>query len=87
MNLIDDKAFCLPHRDPGNQWALEMAKFNLVNKYLVVGVTEEMADFVAILEATLPRFFAGATELYNSGMAVAVLYSQILFWGLNFGLH
>lgn len=44
-----------------------MAKFNLANKYLVVGVTEEMGDFVALLEAALPRFFAGATELYNSG--------------------
>jgi heparan sulfate 2-O-sulfotransferase HS2ST1 len=52
---------------PGNRWALEQAKQNLINNYLVVGVTEELGDFVAVLEATLPRFFAGATELYNSG--------------------
>ena len=54
-------------RVPGNRWALDTAKYNLVNNYLVVGLTEEMSDFVAVLEAALPRFFAGATELYNSG--------------------
>ncbi|XP_036354474.1 heparan sulfate 2-O-sulfotransferase 1-like [Octopus sinensis] len=52
---------------PGYRWALEQAKYNLVNNYLVVGVTEELGDFVAILEATLPRFFKGAVDLYNSG--------------------
>ncbi|GAB1597639.1 heparan sulfate 2-O-sulfotransferase 1-like [Argonauta hians] len=52
---------------PGYRWALEQAKYNLVNNYLVVGITEELGDFVAILEATLPRFFKGAVDLYNSG--------------------
>lgn len=52
---------------PGNQWALEMAKFNLVNNYLLVGVTEHMGDFIAVIEALLPRFFSGALDLYNSG--------------------
>ena len=54
-------------REAGSSWALDMAKFNLVNNYLIVGVTEELGDFVAVLEATLPQFFTGATELYNSG--------------------
>ena len=54
-------------RNPGSEWALEMAKHNLANNYLVVGITEELADFVAILEATLPRYFTGALELYNTG--------------------
>ena len=54
-------------RIPGNAWALDMAKHNLVYHYLVVGVTEEMGDFIAVLEASLPRFFRGATDLYNSG--------------------
>ena len=54
-------------RRPGNEWALQMAKHNLVKHYLVVGITEQLGDFVAVLEAALPRFFAGATELYQSG--------------------
>lgn len=55
----------------GSQWALEQAKYNLVNEYMLVGVTEELEDFVMMLEAALPRFFKGATELYKTG-AVAL---------------
>ncbi|KAJ8011381.1 hypothetical protein DPEC_G00057570 [Dallia pectoralis] len=51
----------------GSHWALEQAKFNLVNEYLLVGVTEELEDFVMMLEAALPRFFRGAAELYKTG--------------------
>ncbi|KAJ8357408.1 hypothetical protein SKAU_G00202020 [Synaphobranchus kaupii] len=51
----------------GSQWALEQAKYNLVNEYLLVGVTEELEDFVMMLEAALPRYFRGATELYRTG--------------------
>ena len=54
-------------RIPGNKWALEQAKRNLVNNYFVVGVTEELEDFVAVLEASLPRFFKGATEYFSLG--------------------
>jgi heparan sulfate 2-O-sulfotransferase HS2ST1 len=58
-------AFC---REPGNKWALEMAKENVLRHYLVVGVTEELHDFVAVLEAVLPRFFTGAVKLFEQGM-------------------
>ncbi|XP_005919847.1 heparan sulfate 2-O-sulfotransferase 1 [Haplochromis burtoni] len=51
----------------GSRWALEQAKYNLVNEYLLVGVTEELEDFIMILEAALPRFFKGATDLYRTG--------------------
>ncbi|KAL6471645.1 hypothetical protein MHYP_G00202950 [Metynnis hypsauchen] len=51
----------------GSHWALEQAKYNLVNEYMLVGVTEELEDFVMMLEAALPRFFKGATELYRTG--------------------
>uniref|UniRef100_A0A8C1PHZ3 Heparan sulfate 2-O-sulfotransferase 1 n=2 Tax=Cyprinus carpio TaxID=7962 RepID=A0A8C1PHZ3_CYPCA len=51
----------------GSRWALEQAKYNLVNEYLLVGVTEELEDFIMMLEAALPRFFRGATELYRTG--------------------
>ncbi|CAH0726315.1 unnamed protein product, partial [Brenthis ino] len=49
---------------PGSAWALQQAKHNLVNHYLVVGVTEEMLDFISVLEASLPRLFKGATDHY-----------------------
>lgn len=52
---------------PGNKWALEQAKRNLVEKYLLVGITEEMGNFVAVLEVVLPRIFKGATKLFNEG--------------------
>ncbi|XP_014677747.1 PREDICTED: heparan sulfate 2-O-sulfotransferase 1-like [Priapulus caudatus] len=53
--------------EPGNPWALQQAKHNLVNNYFLVGLTEELGDFVSILEVSLPRFFKGAQELYTSG--------------------
>lgn len=55
-------------REPGNKWALEMAKENVLRHYLLVGVTEELGDFVAVLEAVLPRFFRGAVKLFQEGM-------------------
>ncbi|CAN9500815.1 unnamed protein product [Ophioblennius macclurei] len=51
----------------GSRWALEQAKYNLMNHYLLVGVTEELEDFIMVLEAALPRFFKGATELFRTG--------------------
>ncbi|XP_042696466.2 heparan sulfate 2-O-sulfotransferase 1 isoform X1 [Chrysemys picta bellii] len=51
----------------GSRWALEQAKYNLINEFFLVGVTEELEDFIMLLEATLPRFFRGATELYRTG--------------------
>ncbi|XP_018496506.2 heparan sulfate 2-O-sulfotransferase 1 [Galendromus occidentalis] len=52
---------------PGSRWALEQAKMNLINKYLLVGTTEQLQDFVDILEVVLPRFFRGASQLFHSG--------------------
>lgn len=52
---------------PGNEWALQQAKHNLVQHYLLVGVTEELQDFVTLLESALPRFFQGASELFSTG--------------------
>lgn len=55
-------------RNVGSRWALEQAKYNLINEYFLVGVTEELEDFIMLLEAALPRFFRGATELYRTGI-------------------
>ena len=55
-------------REPGSAWALEKAKENLVHNYLVVGVTERLTEFVAVMEVVLPRFFKGATKRFILGM-------------------
>lgn len=52
---------------PGNRWALEQAKINLLSKYLLVGVTEQLQDFVDVLDVVLPRFFKGASKHFQSG--------------------
>jgi len=41
--------------EPGSIWALDQAKRNLVNEYFLVGVTEQMYEFVDLLERSLPR--------------------------------
>lgn len=58
----------------GSRWALEQAKYNLINEYFLVGVTEELEDFIMLLEAALPRFFRGATELYRTGIEMVDFY-------------
>ena len=45
---------------------MEQAKFNLVNKYFLVGLTEELETFVDLMELSLPRFFKGAGALFRS---------------------
>ncbi|XP_022910986.1 heparin sulfate O-sulfotransferase [Onthophagus taurus] len=50
---------------PGNKWALQEAKKNLINNYLLVGVTEDIESFINILELTIPRLFIGAMDYFN----------------------
>ena len=64
--------FC---REIGNKWALEQAKRNLDKHYLLVGVTEELENFIQVLEAILPRFFKGAYDLF--------IHSKHLLLNLN----
>lgn len=56
------EAFC---RKP-SQLALRQAKINVMLNYLVVGVTEELQDFLSVLEKLLPDFFTGVLELYKA---------------------
>ncbi|KRY28362.1 Heparan sulfate 2-O-sulfotransferase 1 [Trichinella spiralis] len=62
--------FCGHHADcwiPGNVWALERAKNTLLDHYMLVGVSEELQDFVELLELIFPDFFSGATVIYSQG--------------------
>ena len=61
FNLLQVPWFCGHFRrcwdPPGNRWALEQAKFNLANKYFLVGLTEDLETFIDLMEMSLPRFF------------------------------
>ncbi|UYV67273.1 HS2ST1 [Cordylochernes scorpioides] len=56
----------------GSRWALEQAKHNLEHHYLLVGLTEQLTEFIALLEAALPRFFSGATQHFLKGIWCSV---------------
>ncbi|XP_053737117.1 uronyl 2-sulfotransferase a isoform X1 [Synchiropus splendidus] len=60
--------FCGQHpqcREPGT-WALERAKQNVVENYLLVGILEELEDVLLLLERLLPHYFTGVLEIYKS---------------------
>ncbi|XP_031567452.1 uronyl 2-sulfotransferase-like [Actinia tenebrosa] len=46
--------------------ALRQAITNVETKYLVVGVLEEVNDFIKVLEKLLPQFFRGAYEAWKN---------------------
>ncbi|XP_055683762.1 heparin sulfate O-sulfotransferase [Lutzomyia longipalpis] len=50
--------------EPGNTWALAQAKRNLVQEYFLVGLTEQMEEFISLLESALPRIFRGSLDHY-----------------------
>ncbi|MFH4973725.1 hypothetical protein AB6A40_000434 [Gnathostoma spinigerum] len=61
--------FCGTHHfcsEVGSERALAVAKQNLVNHYLVVGLTEKLREFIEVLEKVLPKFFNGALKHFDS---------------------
>uniref|UniRef100_A0AAV2KG76 Uronyl 2-sulfotransferase n=1 Tax=Knipowitschia caucasica TaxID=637954 RepID=A0AAV2KG76_KNICA len=59
--------FCGQHpkcREPG-VWALEKAKQNVMENYLLVGILEELEDVLLLLERLLPQYFSGAVDIYK----------------------
>ena len=54
------------HRDAGQNNALQVAKRNVARYYKVVGITEEMESFFALLEYNYPDLFQGAVEVYRN---------------------
>lgn len=67
ITCVHIKCYVFFSRIPGSEWALGQAKRNLAEHYLLVGVTEELQDFIALLEAALPQYFRGATSLFIEG--------------------
>ncbi|XP_056333552.1 uronyl 2-sulfotransferase [Danio aesculapii] len=60
--------FCGQHpqcREPG-LWALETAKQNVLDHYLLVGVLEELEDVLLLLERLMPHFFSDVLNIYRS---------------------
>lgn len=55
----------LPTREPG-VWALERAKQNVLENYLLVGILEELEDVLLLLERLLPHYFTGVLNIYKS---------------------
>ncbi|KAG7465681.1 hypothetical protein MATL_G00156210 [Megalops atlanticus] len=60
--------FCGQHpqcREPG-EWALQRAKQNVLESYLLVGILEELEDVLLLLERLLPHFFSDVLSIYKS---------------------
>ncbi|VDM51708.1 unnamed protein product [Angiostrongylus costaricensis] len=50
----------------GSKAALDQAKKNLIDKYLIVGISEQIRDFIALLDRLVPRFFKGALMHFDN---------------------
>ena len=68
------------------------AKRNLAEKYLVVGVTEDLESFIEIVEWLLPKVFRGAASLYkqegsrgNVSLYFFLLIAVFVFSPSNYG--
>ena len=46
-------------------YALQMAKINVQNEYLVVGYLENLSGFLKVLETQLSSWFTGSLQLFN----------------------
>ncbi|XP_078698067.1 uncharacterized protein LOC144925793 isoform X1 [Branchiostoma floridae x Branchiostoma belcheri] len=63
-------------REP-SRWALEKAKDNVLDKFLVVGILEEFNDTLRVFEHLLPNFFKGAMSVWeNPPQWVRQLYNS-----------
>ena len=78
-------SYILFSREVNSEWALEEAKRNVLTKYFLVGVTEQINDFVMVLEANLPTLFKGLTKRLEEGdfMLICVfsmVYAAVIFY-------
>jgi len=51
--------------EPGSQWALDRAKQNVLEHYFLVGTTENLSQFVEVLENEIPAIFEGSYEKFQ----------------------
>ena len=49
-----------------NETALHYAKLNVKNKYLAVGLVEDMESSLKLFEHVLPSYFSNSTQFYKS---------------------
>ncbi|CAH1730987.1 heparan sulfate 2-O-sulfotransferase 1 [Aphis gossypii] len=51
---------------PGSEWALQQAKRNVLEKYTLVGITEQMGEYLQMLELVIPGgMFRNASEHFK----------------------
>ena len=62
----------------GGKLALQLAKYNIENYYSVVGVTSHLNLTMAVLEAYLPRFFSGLTNVYGRYKLGNHIYAKVI---------
>lgn len=58
-HFVTVKTALLLYRKPGTQ-SLALAKKNVEKYYLLVGTTDQLPEFFAVLEKILPKYFKGA---------------------------
>ncbi|KAL0164737.1 hypothetical protein M9458_040490, partial [Cirrhinus mrigala] len=51
--------------EPG-VWAVERAKQNVIENFLLVGILEELEDVLLLLERLLPHYFSDVLTIYKS---------------------
>lgn len=64
-NCFDSDFSFVSFREPG-VWALERAKQNVLENYLLVGILEELEDVLLLLERLLPHYFSGVLNIYKT---------------------
>lgn len=62
--VSDVKQLSCLSREPG-EWALERAKLNVNENFLLVGILEELEDVLLLLERFLPHYFKGVLSIYK----------------------
>lgn len=75
--------YIFPHRIVGHKDALQVAKQVVSQDYSVVGLVEHMEVSLLLMEALVPRFMVGASQVYSSRSE----YSQGTIWYLGLFIH